>query len=187
MKILVTRRQLVLTLIAVMGGSAAGFWSIAGRDETGVELVLPPPGNPMFPSLETFRALSQIAFARTVLDETLVRRMYEIFMDEPWGPKHIGTAYAVLYRALGQAKSENWKLAEWLPLLGPGEKWFVSHLITTYYLGIYYHEQRPTRRVTYEDAAMFDAIRGILPVPFLESTGFGTWTDPPPNAQAKKL
>jgi hypothetical protein len=28
---------------------------------------------------------------------------------------------------------------------------------------------------------MFDAIRGIIPIPFVENTDFAAWTEPPPN------
>ena len=63
--------------------------------------------------------------------------------------------------------------------MGKGQAWFTSHLLSTWYLGIYYHEQRPTRRVAYETALMFDAIRGRLPIPFVEATGFGVWSEPP--------
>jgi hypothetical protein len=63
--------------------------------------------------------------------------------------------------------------------LDDGEKWFINHLLTTWYLGIYYHEQRPMQLISREKALIFDAARGAIPIPLFEATGFGAWVDPP--------
>jgi hypothetical protein len=105
--------------------------------------------------------------------------MYDVFMQEPWGPKHVGHAYALLREAILKAGSSGGREPVSFSALQSGERWFISHLVTTWYLGIYYHEQRPTRRITLIGALMYEAARGIAPTPYFESVGFGAWSEPP--------
>jgi hypothetical protein len=188
MNIRLSRRQLAGMLAVLAGGTAAAFWAMPHGDHSSLELVLPEPGDHNAPSFEVFAALSRIVMLRADLDLDLARRMYSVFMAEPWGPKHIGTAYARLRQAI-IARSKVLNDAEPVPLddLDSGEKWFVSHLLVTWYLGVYYHEQRPTQRITLDGALMFDAVRGLMPKPFIEDVGFGAWADVPPGIDKRKL
>jgi len=187
MKIRLTRRQAAVVLVAVCGGTAAAWWEAGRWQRTRLELSLPPPGDPNAPSFEVFMALSRIVLLRDRLDEQAARQMYRLFMDEPWGPKHIHTAYAALRAAIIERNHRADRTAPApLKMLGPHETWFISHLVTTWYLGIYYHEQRPTQRVTYAHALMFEAIRGTLPIPYLENTGYGAWAELPPDIRKPK-
>jgi hypothetical protein len=180
MHIRVSRRQLAAVLTLTACGGAAAFLSIR-PDRTHFTLTLPPAGDPNNPTLEIFEALCRLVLAREHLDITLTQRMYEVFADEPWGRKHIGHAYAALREAIAR---EAWspRSGDTPPLarLDPGERWFVSHLVTTWYLGIYYHEQRPTQRITHDGALMYTALKDLAPVPYVEGYGFGRWADPPP-------
>jgi Membrane bound FAD containing D-sorbitol dehydrogenase len=179
MKIRITRRQLALGLLAAVGGGAAGIWSLSRNDRTLVDLKLPATGNPFAPSYEVFLALSRIVLMRSKLDEAIARKLFDVFSDEPWGLKHIGHAYAVLRNEVVAANNRKQDGPAPLSRLGEGEQWFVGHLVTTWYLGIYYHEQRPTQRITYAGALMFDAVTGLLPVTYFESVGYGSWIAPP--------
>jgi hypothetical protein len=180
MRIRLTRRQITIGLLGTVGGGAAAVWSSSWSDRTQLDLELPPAGNPFNPTYEVFLALSKIVLARPQLDDALARRLYQVFMEEPWGTKHVGHAYAVFRNALlkaDQAAGERAPVE--LSALDAGERWFVAHLVTTWYLGIYYHEQRPTRRITLAGALMYDAVRGVVPIPYHDSIGFGGWTEPP--------
>ncbi|MEX2128375.1 MAG: sugar dehydrogenase complex small subunit [Xanthobacteraceae bacterium] len=183
MKVRISRRRLALGLLAVAGGSAAGVWSFYGRDRSAVELDLPGGGNPFAPSYEVFLALSQIVLMREKLDEEIARRLFAVFSNEPWGLKHIGHAYAVLRDELAHTGTAERAAPISLARLGDGERWFVGHLVTTWYLGVYYHEERPTQRITYAGALMFDAVEGLLPVTYFESVGYGSWVEPPAAAR----
>jgi hypothetical protein len=180
MKIRVTRRQVAVGMLALAGSAGAAYWRLFAEDRSPLDLELPRARNPFAPSFDEFLALSQIVLVRSQLSTDAARRLHKVFLEEPWGPKHIGHAYAILrdelvshYRTPGQRGEIS------LSRLEAGERWFIGHLLTTWYLGIYYHEQRPTQRLLYRDALMFDVIRGTLPIPFLENVGFGAWSDPP--------
>lgn len=170
----ITRRRLVKTLLALGAGSVFSSY-----------LPFAPAGGKVWaqlgaekPTLELFHELSRLVTLKDDLDADTVKKMYKVFMDEPWGPEHITAVSSRIKAALaagGQRrmlKDPSWKFTE-------GEKWFAEHLLTTWYLGIYYHEERPTQRITYEHALMFRALEGKLPIPYLEPTGFGKWAEAP--------
>ncbi len=135
-------------------------------------------------SLDVFRKVSSLVTLRDNLDADTVSRMYKVFLDEPWAPDHILRVHNKIVAGLANGLSRKnhlmkdlaWKFDE-------GESWFAGHLLMTWYLGVYYHAERPTQRVAYETALMFDSTRGILPIPLVESLGFGGWTDAPEDAR----
>ncbi len=182
MRIRLTRRQLSAALIVAAGGVAGYVWF--RPDRTPIELALPPPGDADQPSLEIFQALSRIVLARETLDPAVTQRLYDVFMDEPWGPQHIGGAYAGLYAAIAR-ETWTWTKGRMAPVarLDDGQRWFVSHLATTWYLGVYYHEQRAPLRIARGGALMHAALRGLAPAPYAEAAGFGRWSDRPPGEQ----
>ena len=127
--------------------------------------------DPSDPSFEVFVALSAIVLLRDTLDQAAAKRMYKLFMDENWGPQHITSCYRKICKQISGAPD--------IVKLTDGENWFVNHVITTWYLGIYYHEQHIPVRVSYETALMFRPIDDWLPVPFIAGVGFGNWQTPP--------
>jgi hypothetical protein len=178
MKIAVTRRKLLKTLLALGVGSvfSSCLTGFAGSLEK-----IPVKSGDGKPSLETFTALSSLVTLHDDLDPETVKKMHAVFMDEPWGPDHIVRLHRKIVEGLAKridrkkhplGQDGAWKLDE-------GEKWFAGHLLTTWYLGIYYHGERPTQRITFENALMFKAVEGLLPVPYLQPVGFGKWAEPP--------
>jgi hypothetical protein len=175
-KRLYSRRTILKTLLALGAGGVSLVYrdTLAAADNRRIAL---PAGGAKEATLEVFTALSAIVTLHDDLDSDAAARMHKIFMDEPWGPDHIVRSYNKLRAALGNKSravltEPSWQLDE-------GERWFVGHLLTTWYLGIYYHNERPTQRVTYEHALMFAPVRGVIPIPFFENTPFGEWADPP--------
>ena len=166
------------TLLALSAGSVSlAYWNSFSGDAGLVRLALAGEEKA---TLEVFSALSTMITLRDNLDTETTKRMYKVFMDEPWGPDHILRLHKKISTAIAAGadrkelplKDEKWQLED-------GEKWFAGHLLTTWYLGVYYHEKRPTQRVAYETALMFDALRGVIPIPLVDAAGFGTWTSPP--------
>lgn len=170
-----SRRQIIKTLLALGAGSVSLSCFQALADRPGA--IVLPDTDAKTATVEVFEALSRLVTLRDRLDPETVQKMYKIFMDEPWAPDHIVRVYNKTRAALGKReraslKDKSWKFDE-------GESWFVGHLLTTWYLGVYYHEQRPTQRIAYETALMFDPTRGIMPVPFRQALGYDGWAEAP--------
>lgn len=139
--------------------------------------------DPNEPSFEAFYRLSQWLTYRESLSRDAAQRMFTVFQDEPWGKQHISRVYSKLQLAIKQEKEKT----DISKLIGDqyfdsGESWFISHLIYTWYVGIYYHEARPAQRVIYEESLMFDSAGDWLPVPFVDRTPYGEWQQPPEAA-----
>lgn len=171
----VTRRQLVKTLSALGAGGVFLSLAIPAAAQDKVLSLVFGDGA----TLQEFAALCKAVTLRDDLPQEALEKMYAVFKDEPWMTEHVTGLNDKIRKGLKESagrrppmKDPAWKFSE-------GEKWFASHLLTTWYLGIYYHEQRPTQRVLFEDALMFDPVRGTLPVTYLEPTGFGNWAEPP--------
>lgn len=177
-----TRRRVALAVAAAVGAAGAGtwYWSRMTGDPGPFAAALPPLDATQPASVEVFHALSQLVTCRDDLDPAVTARLFPLFMDEPWGPKHIATAYSRL-RAAAISQGTFCPPGAGVDL-GAEERWFVEHLLTTWYLGVYYHVDLPTRRMTYEGALMFDAVAGFLPLPLVERVSFGAWAQPPPGA-----
>lgn len=120
-------------------------------------------------TFDKFVALSTLVTLQDRLDDATARRMYDVFMKEPWGTEHMAGLCDKLASVLMGKKQE----------LTGGEKWFSGHLLTTWYLGVYYHESSPPLRLAYETALMFRAGDGVIPVPLVESVAFGDWAKKP--------
>jgi len=84
---------------------------------------------------------------------------------EPWGKEHIQSCAEKI-------KNNNNDFTD-------GEQWFLGHVLTTLYLGVYYHQDMPTKRVLYDDAMMFRATQDIAPTPFIQALGQNAWTTKP--------
>jgi hypothetical protein len=183
------RRALVLGITDAILGAALG--SPATRSalaaETAHVLAQPLPAltDRARPSFDVFLALSRLVTCRARLDPAAARKMYPVFMEEPWGPKHIATAYEGLRKALARAPGPC-SAPELIGAgaLGKGERWFCAHLLTTWYLGIYYHE-RKTVRLLYDDALMWESVRGLTTIPGLTGGPPGYWTKPPATGRTR--
>lgn len=182
----ITRREISICLLAAAASSALpSWWAGAKDDETSLRLNLPPVGDPYSPSFEVFLALSQIVLMRTDLDIPFARQMFQLFLREPWGPKHVSTAYAALRNVVITRAQRGGREAVEQATLPYGERWFISHLVTTWYTGVYYHPEEPTQWMTLHGAVMFDPTRGLIPKPYEQSVGFGKWADPPKGGSAQ--
>lgn len=173
----ISRRRLITALLkGAAVALTAHYWTRAASAESSLRLKLTESGSAEAPSFEVFYALSQLVTLRTHLDESLARRMYPLFLEEPWGAHHIHSTYSQLLDMFetpdGQQKPVPARSSAGL---GKGQAWFADHLLTTWYLGIYYHERMPPMRVAYTEALMFDAVASVLPRRYVEGMVFGSW------------
>jgi hypothetical protein len=182
--VVLSRRELALMLLGAVGAAPLGIWQAAADDQRLIQIQLPVARGAQ-PDFDIFLTLCRIVLMRERLDSAVARQLYQLFLDEPWGAKHIATAYAALREVLIARKSRGGMDAVAKAKLPQGEIWFISHLATTWYVGVYYHPGRPTRWITLEHALMFDAARDIYPTRFRDNVGFGAWAAPPPKSQPK--
>lgn len=139
-------------------------------------------GTSQTPSFRLFFALSQLVTQRRHPDASVAQRLYPLFREEPWGSQHMLNSYAQLCRA---ATAANPGIGDATAGLGKAETWFTAHLLTTWYLGVYYHDRMPPRRVAYSEALMFEAVGLEMPRRFVDATGYGAWSVPPPTASRR--
>ena len=184
-----TRRQLATAIASVVGtGLLIKFRISANEVEPEIiDLQLPDSSHIGPPSYEQFLALSKIVTCHESLDDEVAQKMFAVFMDEPWGPEHIKSTYRALHTAtVAQAgKQEMPELLEGVTLT-KGERWFVSHLLTTWYVGVYYHEERPDQRITFEGALMYEVLQNSLFPWFSGERVPAYWTNPPQAFKAKE-
>ncbi len=178
----VSRRTVIAAMIG--GGISAlvaRYLIRTAAAEPALSLKLPAAGSADHPpSFEVFLALSQLVTQRQLLDEATARRMYPLFLDEPWGAHHIYTTYTQLLALLiTPAELPRHAHPALAGKLGTGQAWFASHLLTTWYLGIYYHERTAPVRVAHSEALMYDLVHPYIPRRFDEGGVFGAWGDPP--------
>lgn len=177
-----SRRALIAALLG--GGTtllASRYWVGEASAQPIVKFNLPVPAPAQDASFVLFFALSQMVTLRPQLDEAVARRMYPLFLDEPWGAHHIYSTYVQLWDLLKPSTMHAEPAHPALSgALGKGQAWFAAHLLTTWYLGVYYHERMPPLRLAHAEALMFDSLHPEFPRPFVESTGFGEWGNPPP-------
>ena len=177
----VSRRTLLAALLkATVTAVAANYWTgLASADET-MTIRLPEVDATGDVSFALFHALSRIVTLREHLDEDVARRMYPLFLAEPWGVHHIRSTYAQLLAVLNlPAANRGPNHPATNTQLGNAQAWFASHVLTTWYLGVYYHERTAPIRVMHSEALMFDAAGSTLPRPYFEATGFGNWSHRP--------
>lgn len=180
-----TRREIAAFLLAATGSTALPYWAGAQDDASFLQITLPPAERSTTPSFETFLALSRIVLIKADLDEAAARKMYDLFMTEPWGPKHLRTAYGALRETFIKRDQHGGQGMIAQTALPEGERWFISHLVTTWYVGVYYHPERPSKWITLHGAMLYRAVHGLVPKPYLESVGFGRWANPPDTDTSK--
>lgn len=148
------------------------------------QLVLanPPDPNHVADNLEQFIALSSIVTGVENLDRDTAQKILDHIRAEPWGKEHLSQIAGKIFPSLTDAHSATSRQA----LLNPekftdGERWFIGHLLTTWFTGVFYH-QTGNHVVTYRHALMHTAIQDVRPVPGHCNGVFGFWNKPPVGA-----
>ncbi|MEL7429355.1 MAG: sugar dehydrogenase complex small subunit [Pseudomonadota bacterium] len=133
-------------------------------------------------SFETghFHAFSRLVCQKSDLDLGIAERAFELFRKEPWGIEHLTGAYLKLHESLVKGSNDNLTALIKSTDLTEGELWFISHVITTWYLGIYYHEslEEPVR-LSFEDSLMWRAVEDFVTPPGFGTKPYGHWSRSP--------
>lgn len=137
------------------------------------------------PSLQEFLRLSEILTGHGDLDSDMARRMYGLIVAEHYGLSHVGRVYE---RIRAAAAGEPARTRE--QILDPqafdsGERWFIGHLLVTWYTGVYYHATG-NQRVGFEAALMHRALADMRPAPTRCGGATGFWASPPRQLSRRK-
>lgn len=173
------RREFILATAAAIAADLAPAAAASGTLQRLAGEPISPDPRGRRPTLAQFYRLCQWVTHRLEPDREVARIFYPVFVDEPWGPKHILTALRQIEDAQTDADAAEpvWTLIE-QRRLGDGEAWFVSHLLTTWYLGVYYHETR-TERLIYDQALMWERLRRWAVIPGVPLSQPIAWHLPP--------
>lgn len=129
--------------------------------------------------LDAFIRLSEIITGAKQLDRETAMQILAVIRAEPWGKEHLAQIAAKLMPSLSDSTLPTDRRALLDPKrFGDGERWFIGHLLTTWFTGIYYH-QSGNRVVAYKNALMHAALEDVRPVPGHCNGVFGFWTEPP--------
>jgi len=167
----ITRRNL-LKILLVLLNPALFLTSVKGNS---VEQKLTE--NEENFSFDKFFWLSQIITKQNNLDEKTARKIYQLIMDEPYGIEHLNRVYMQLKLQQTKAKEEQRIVIKPANFSG-GNKWFISHLLLTWYTGVYYHD-RGNQHVSLKHALMYTKLENYRFPPTYCSGKPGIWKAPP--------
>jgi len=147
---------------------------------------LPDIKNVGMPTLEVFTTLSQIVTLHQFLDKKSVETLFNALLKEHSNQFNILKTYKALRALLLKGvKKENLQHQIQKGNIAKGEKWFVQHLITTWYTGIYYVEGQEPIRLFHQEALVWKPLKGIVPIPFVENIDFGLWSKHPSDIKGE--
>jgi len=132
-------------------------------------------------SFENFIWLSQIITKQNNLDENISRKIYQLIMDEPYGDEHLKNVFTS-FKQHRTIVGSDWEIMINASNFSAGEQWFISHLLLTWYTGVYYHD-KGNHHVTLKHALMYKKISNFRTPPTYCAGAPGHW-DGPPNTLA---
>jgi hypothetical protein len=152
--------------------------SDAARAELSAVRVMPAIAVPDRPTAQEFLNLSEILTGYGDLDPGMARRIYALIMAEPYGPQHVSRVYEHIRAAIAGNPGKPREQILDPTVFGSGERWFIGHLLVTWYTGVYYHAVG-NRRVAFEAALMHRALADMRPPPTRCGSAPGFWAAPP--------
>lgn len=132
--------------------------------------------------LDAFMRLSAVVTGVGQLDRETARKILDLIRAEPWGKEHL----AQIGEKFLPVRSDKPLPPSRQQLFDPGrfaegERWFIGHLLTTWFTGVYYH-QTGNHVVAYRNALMHVALQDVRPIPGHCEGTFGFWSEPPAGA-----
>lgn len=128
-------------------------------------------------SLEKFFWLSQIITKQNNLDEQTSRIIYQLIMDEPYGNEHLKNVFARFKQHQAIADNDRDMMVS-TSGFSEGEQWFMSHLLLTWYTGIYFHT-RGNFSVSLKNALMYQLQSDYRQAPTYCGGKPGFWSEAP--------
>lgn len=130
--------------------------------------------------VDRFIALSRWLLGARTFDRATAGSVLEVLQDEPWGRDHLRRLERKLVGP-GDDRRRRSSRTSRLRALDDGERWFATHLATTWITGVYFH-QRGNRWLAHEKALMHAELALWRPAPGNCTGQFGHWAERPPAA-----
>lgn len=138
---------------------------------------MPPIALPDSPSFAEFMRLSAVLTGRTDLDQAMGRRIYALILLEPYGPQHVTRVYERIRASLASDPGQTHQAVLVPKIFDSGERWFIGHLLVTWYTGAYYHSTG-NQRVGFEEALMHRLLADMRTPPSICGSA-AYWAAPP--------
>ena len=122
-----------------------------------------------------FYLLSQLITKTRNLNKVVANKIYELIMSESWGLEHLSQVYSTIRKLQIQTEGA---LTIKASVFTRNEQWFISHLMLTWYTGVYFHESG-NFNVTLQHALMYQNISQYRQPPTFCSGAPGSWSEPP--------
>jgi hypothetical protein len=130
-------------------------------------------------NLDRFIELSSAITGVQDLDKDTAQKILDLIRVEPWGKEHLSQIGEKILPSGNDSHSPQMQLNP--AIFTEGERWFIGHLLTTWFTGVFYH-QIGNHVVTYRHALMHTAIQDVRPIPGHCDGSFGFWSKPPVGA-----
>jgi hypothetical protein len=130
-------------------------------------------------NLDRFIELSSAITGVKDLDRDTAQKILDLIRVEPWGKEHLSQIGEKIFPSGDDAHSAQTPLNP--EKFTEGERWFIGHLLTTWFTGVFYH-QIGNHVVAYKHALMHTAIQDVRPIPGHCDGSFGFWSKPPVGA-----
>ena len=134
-----------------------------------------PPAPDQF-SFNHFVQLSTLLTHSDSLDPEMSQEIYQAINQESWGPQHLQQ----IYRRIYQLTNKGFNLNNLLQAenFSEGEVWFISHLLITWYTGVYFHSKR-NKHISLQHALMYRKLSHFRQPPTYCGGAPGFWAKPP--------
>lgn len=165
----ISRRRVLGALAALVAGQCVSHLAFAA----------PKEAKTVADDLDAFIRLSAVLTGVQQLDRETAQRILDVIRAEPWGKEHLMQIGGKLLPSGPDKPMPAMRQQLFDPKrFTDGERWFIGHLLTTWFTGVYYH-QKGNQVVAYRNALMHVAIQDVRPIPGHCSGTFGFWADPP--------
>lgn len=130
---------------------------------------------------DVFYRLCQLILGQVDLNQEVAQKIYRLNNKEQWGRFHAASIYQLITdRYYDSEKAETLPLLVQKGLFKEAEEWYLTHLLTTWHLGIYYHDDTPEPiRVSFSSSLMWQAVEGVIPVPGMSNFEPQYWAKAP--------
>jgi hypothetical protein len=127
-------------------------------------------------TLEDFHNLSKWICCRHELNLEDTKKIFSVFEKEPYVKEHMKRSFQLIKdKYIINSESTDFK-SIWSEIPEQdGIKWFIGHVFTTWYLGIYYYEGIEPQKILHETSLMYLDMHDLGTVPFINPIGYAAW------------